>query len=243
MSTRPGTLGRPHVHPLEVVAQLAQRRLRARDDVGAVEQLVGLREVGVGLLDRRDERVGVEALVVGDVAQEVQVGLQVELVGGHARDDLAGRVLGGAQRADVADGAVQADHPDLRRAEARPDRPGLALLVEQADALIALAGALGQQVAEDLGQREPERRGNAGPALGADRPVLEVLDDVGLLLGIAARHDERADDPHHDEPHHDDGDPDLHAGPRPIFAWECACTPALPPRVRLAGIPRSRLRA
>ena len=90
---------------------------------------------------------------------------------------MSGGARGVPVRAHVTERAVEPDEADRLVAIRRADRRRTAVLVDEPEALIALARARGEQVGEDLRQDDPDLVGNPLELLGAQGSVLEVLDD------------------------------------------------------------------
>ena len=96
MSTRPGTLGRPHVEPGVLLRALQDAVARLPDCEEAVDEALDEPEVRVLTLDGIDQDGSGEPRVVGARGQESRGRLQVHLVPGHAEHDLAPGVGRGA---------------------------------------------------------------------------------------------------------------------------------------------------
>ena len=153
-----------------------------------VDEAVEEAEPGT-LLHGRDERVGVEAWILGDRGQEPRIRLEIHLMRRHPEHDRRrrpGRVPIGTR---VARRAIQADARLQASAPRRPDRQVAGGgFVDEPQALVAVARPVRQLVGEHLGQHHPEPVRDADGLLGADGPVLELGDDVrGLVVVVHAQ--------------------------------------------------------
>ena len=154
------------------------------DDVEAPELLLEPADLGPGLAHGRDQPVGREPLVGPGVEEEAEEAVEVEIVGRHRRHEVARAVRLLAYRAGMTDGAVEPGKLDpVHLTPADPDRQ-VALfavgpqLVEEAEGLVV--GPVLELLGEETRQRLPDPIGKP-VLLRADRAVLEMLDDVGLV--------------------------------------------------------------
>ena len=136
----------------------------------------------------------VKRRIVGARGQETGVALQVHLVRGHAEHDAPRFARCVADRAGMAGGAVQPDQAHASGEEGRADRPAVrGAAIDESQPLVARARAVRQLVGEDDRQHAPDPVGEAGPLLGADRAIAEVIGDIRERrgLGLSARGDPR----------------------------------------------------
>ena len=199
--------GAPVLLPVDEVELLGyplQALLDPREDEIAVEQAVDEIQIAADLraVDRRDEVVGIEMRVVGDLQEKGDQIEEPQIVGGRPVE-VAGRVghvdpVG----ADVAHRAIEPDplhpHDDPAR---RPDRQVGLRFVEQADAAVPARPEL---VAVHHRQRLEHQGGQAARRLAADRAVFEVVDIVAIGDDVLVDEDQpvegRQDQHENDQP-------------------------------------------
>ena len=127
---------------------------------------------------------GLQPLVGAGVEHEPDEAVEVEVVRRHARDDVTRSPPSDvAVGAGVADRTVEPDQIDalvvaLRDADRQILLPALVVgSIEEAEGAIVEAAV--ERLGEEPGQRLPHPIGNAAAFVGADRAVLEMLDDIG----------------------------------------------------------------
>jgi hypothetical protein len=211
-----GPPGRLHVEQTKQARAAGQQAFaHFRYDIEAPDHLLDPAELGARSLHGCHQAVRCQALVRGIVEKEADEPVEVEIVRGHAGDDMgrSGRLL--AVGPGVADRTIEPDHLDAAViAPGDSDRQVAFLsvgrrLVEEPERGIVepILEGLGEQVRQGL----PDPVGQSALGFGTDRPVLELLDHVGeLRRGVAAQAhgldhaDQRRDEADDEDQQHDE---------------------------------------
>jgi hypothetical protein len=171
----------------DAIAQVERLHLQAIDDSESEQR--PLHERGsIRLRQAPADVLGRHAIVERAVEYELDEALQVQLMRRHAEHDPRRRRRRLANGAGVADSAIQSDLIDPETPSSRDaDRQIVSLLDDEAEPL----EPGGRFLAADCGKRfeDPVRRQHSSDGsqqrstrFAADRPVLEMLLDVGVGL-------------------------------------------------------------
>src|SRR5687768_8222357 len=168
-------LRRASVEPRKLARKIGALRARAWNYKPLVDKLVQPRDARICALDRLEYPDSREARVLDTGEREALIGLQVELVRGHAQDHSArsfGRV---AQCTCMANGAIQSNQANLPLSKAGPDRAHFARLEHEPEPLIASARTLREMLGKQCGQDAPDFIRYPGALFGTNGTVLEMF--------------------------------------------------------------------
>ena len=181
----------------EARAVLDEALAHGRQHVVAPGELVEPVEARALPLHRRDQVIRRKPLVGRQIEHEANEAVEVEIVRGHAGDDVRGSVRRLAPGPDVAGSAIEPDDVDpahlaARNADRQVERPavGVLLILEAEGGIVAAAFELGGKEAR---QRLPHPIGQAAVGFGADRAIHEMGGVVAVSRGRFAAKPEQRD--------------------------------------------------
>src|ERR1044072_3244799 len=127
-----GAPGREGVHPLQLTLLFEQLLFGLRNDDESINQMLDRRQL-MALADLFQDAAGVETGILGAGEQEAQISLEIERCVRRADDNGLAAGLGGADGADMAQAAIDAEPGKTDRLAREADRRVVAVLPNEAE--------------------------------------------------------------------------------------------------------------